>query len=92
MTSRKPDYVLKVLNKDNEGRCNVGAGWKNEDGSVSIQLNPCVVLQYDPQIVLTLFPKWDEDREKEIKKKEKVRTKKTEIKPYQDDDGDEIPF
>ena len=56
MKSRKPDYRLKVLNKDTEERGEIGAGWKNDDGSISIVLNPCINLQASKNIVLTLFP------------------------------------
>jgi hypothetical protein len=53
---RKPDYKLKVLNKANERRGEVGGGWLNEDGSITVKLNPCIVLQDDPDLVYTLFP------------------------------------
>lgn len=41
---RKPDYRLGFLNKDNDERGTVGAGWLNADGSITIKLNVCVVL------------------------------------------------
>lgn len=56
-SGRKPDYQLKILNKSNDKRGIIGAAWKNEDGSISIQINPCIILdgnQLD-DFVITLF-------------------------------------
>jgi hypothetical protein len=53
-TPKKPTHDLKVvLNDGTTGT--TGAGWQNEDGSVSIQLDPCVVLDRRDVRHLTLF-------------------------------------
>lgn len=52
----RPTHRLGMLNKRNEERGTVGAGWKNDDGSITIQLNTSVVLTQSKDIVLTLFP------------------------------------
>lgn len=52
----KPTHRLKVLDKITERANEVGAGWQNEDGSISIQLNLCVELASNPNLVITLFP------------------------------------
>lgn len=54
--SRKPDYKLKVLNKKTEERGEIGAGWLNQDGSVSIKLNLFINLKANKDLVITLFP------------------------------------
>jgi hypothetical protein len=54
--SRKPDYWFKAMDKATENRGKVGAAWLNDDGSVSIDLNPFTVLVSSPNLVLTLFP------------------------------------
>jgi len=55
--TRKPDYRLKALNKvTGEKSRNVGAAWVNKDGSISIDIEPFVVLQGGNALVLTLFP------------------------------------
>jgi hypothetical protein len=51
-----PDYKLKVMDKTTGQKAEVGAGWKNANGSISIQLNLCVALHPNPNQVLTLFP------------------------------------
>ena len=52
-----PDYRIGVLNKDTEERAsNVGAGWLNADGSISVVINPYVVLPTGKQYVITMFP------------------------------------
>lgn len=56
MSGRKPDYKLKVLNKKTGDRAEIGVGWQNEDGSVSVVLNICTIITRDPDEVLTLFP------------------------------------
>lgn len=60
----KPDYIIKVKERDPEegkearpgGR--VGVGWRNEDSSISIQIDPGVVLDYrlSADHLITLFP------------------------------------
>ncbi len=54
----KPDYTLKIFDKSTEGRTYIGAGWKNEDESITIVLNPAVVLNYEYCLdkIITLFP------------------------------------
>ena len=54
----KPTHRLKILDKTNDNRGIVGAGWENEDGSITIVLEPAVVLNYEnlKDKVLTLFP------------------------------------
>lgn len=51
-----PDYKLKALDKVTNQKAEVGAGWLNQDHSISIRLNVCVVLQQTPTMVFTLFP------------------------------------
>jgi len=58
MAGRTPDFVLKALNKETDKKGKVGAAWENDDRSVSISLDPFVVLSGQDSIVLTLFP-WD---------------------------------
>lgn len=57
MAGRKPDYRLAAMNKaTDEKNGNVGAGWTNPDGSISVVLQPFVAVQHDKNLVLTLFP------------------------------------
>lgn len=55
-TGKKPDFKLKVLDKSNDRQGDIGAGWLNVDGSVTLQINPGTVLLYDPSLCITLFP------------------------------------
>lgn len=54
--NNRPQYRLKAYHKPTGNRGEVGAAWVNDDGSLTLKLNPCVVLTYDSNIVLTLFP------------------------------------
>lgn len=56
MNNRHPDFRLKALDKLTEIRGEVGAGWQNEDGSISIRLDPWTILESNPNLLLTLFP------------------------------------
>ena len=58
-----PQYRLLALNKKTEQRGKVGAGWRNEDGSISIRVNPWVVIDSNPDVILTLFPVKPEEAE-----------------------------
>lgn len=55
---RKPDYVLKVKSEDRNCKDTTLAGvaWLNDDGSLSMRLNPAVVLSYSDGLLKTLFP------------------------------------
>lgn len=55
--TRKPDFDLRVKVKGSEsgsGR-SVGAAWENENGGISIKLNPCVILDWRDDVHISLF-------------------------------------
>lgn len=52
----KPTHKLKYLNKRLNIKAEVGAGWYNTNGSISIVINPLVVLAQNEDSVYTLFP------------------------------------
>lgn len=61
--SRSPDFVVKLLDKTTEKRGRIGAAWTNEDASISISLDPFVVLpKYPNELVITLFPNEDKTK------------------------------
>jgi hypothetical protein len=61
LSGRKPSYRLNALNKKTDEKTYpVGAGWKNEDGSITLVLNRFVVLPTDPEWLFTLFPTKDD--------------------------------
>lgn len=52
-----PDFRLKIMNKKrNTQNKDAGAGWVNPNGSVSIVINPGVILNDNPEHIITLFP------------------------------------
>lgn len=57
--SRKPDYDLSALDKSTGERGKVGGAWVNDDGTINIKLNHCIVLTAGPDLHLTLFPYGD---------------------------------
>lgn len=57
--AKKPDLQLKAFNKTTGyGKSSqpVGAGWWNDNGTISIRLNPFITLTAAEDLVLTLFP------------------------------------
>jgi len=55
--ARRPDYILSVKVKDAAAsKRRLGAAWQNNDGSVSIQLDPCTVISWKDNVYMTLFP------------------------------------
>lgn len=53
--SRSPDWIVKYLDKSTEERGKIGAGWNNDDGSISIVLNPLVVIHATKDFEIRLF-------------------------------------
>lgn len=57
MSGNQPDYSLGALDSaSNEKNPKIGAAWKNEDGSISININDFVVLRGSKTLYLRLFP------------------------------------
>ena len=52
---RQPDFHVHALDQTNEARARIGAAWKNDDGSISIRLDPFVVLTAAPTLLVRLF-------------------------------------
>ena len=57
LSPRAPTHVLKVKDRNGSVKGEAGVAWLNEDGSLHIILNPCVVLAWNDNVHLTLFPK-----------------------------------
>lgn len=60
--SKKPTHNLKVIHRGTnvatapEGMtAQVGVGWINDDGSMSIRLSPGTVLRWDDNLQITAF-------------------------------------
>lgn len=52
----KPDFKLQAWIPNTREYTVAGAAWLKEDGSISIKLNPCIVLSWKDNIVIKLFP------------------------------------
>lgn len=50
----KPTHRLRV--KEGKNTATVGVAWVCDDGSFTIRLNPCVVLDWKDNVLLKLFP------------------------------------
>lgn len=59
---KPPTHTLSFLNKDTQEKGKIGVGWHNPNGSISIKLNPMVVLQQPAEVILTLFPVSEYDK------------------------------
>lgn len=59
----KPDWRLAALNKETGLTGQVGVAWNKEGGSISIKLNAFTHLVADKDLVLTLFPTNDRDKD-----------------------------
>jgi hypothetical protein len=81
MSGRKPDYRLKIKDEKTERWMDVGAAWKNQDGSISIRLNMCVVLNERLGVEPVLFPA---DPEKKIIEAPRVGVTDSLVKRSQD--------
>lgn len=61
---RKPDYMVSALDKETGRKASrIGAAWINPDGSISVKLDFCVVLNAaNDNLVVTLFPNDRDER------------------------------
>lgn len=101
-SGRKPDYNLWVANKESDQKGKAGAAWKNEDGSISIQLDPYVVIRgrghSGGMLTIMLFPYTPYEPKAKGKGKDNVTDIKGKKEPEQPKVGygtdleDDIPF
>ena len=56
MSGKKPTHVLKVKEREGNGKTRIGVGWLNDDGSMSISLHSCVILTWKDNVMINLFP------------------------------------
>lgn len=55
--SRTPEFLLKVMDKVTDAKSGkLGCAWVNEDGSLTIQVDPDVTLSHTSTQVIKLFP------------------------------------
>lgn len=57
--SRKPDFTLRAkIRYSNRRSGELGAGWMNKDGSITIRINPGSVIDFDlnEKATIMLFP------------------------------------
>lgn len=50
-----PTHIIKVIDIKTKDTARVGAGWE-KDGYIRIRLDPCVVLDWKDEIMITMFP------------------------------------
>lgn len=65
--TRKPDYTLHAkIRFSNRRSGELGAGWKNKDGSITITICPGAVVDYNlnEKATIMLFPKKESDDQK----------------------------
>lgn len=56
MQKRKPDFWIEAFNASTEDKAKVGTAFKNGDGSITIDLNPFVVLTSTLDLNIRLLP------------------------------------
>jgi len=52
----KPTHRLRVMTKDGKRKGTIGAAWQRSDGSFLLRLDPCVVVRWDDDVTISLFP------------------------------------
>lgn len=57
---RRPDYVIKALDKDTQERGTIGAGWLQDDGSIYIKFERFAVVPVGARYAITAFPAEEE--------------------------------
>lgn len=54
--SNPPDWRVHALNKQSDARGEIGVGWNNPDGSISVVYNPFVVVPVGQEFAIRMFP------------------------------------
>ena len=94
---KKPDWNLSAMDPENICKGKVGAGWSNDDGTISMKLDPFVTLSAMDNLKIKLFPYEELSREQfEAKRKQRERDSATTPSGAKaghfDDLEDDIPF
>lgn len=90
--SRKPDYTIGAMNKATSAKQpKVGVAWANPDGTISVALDPFVVLSGGPDLVVTMFPAKD-GSEADKKGRSPQQTLSTKFDPPHEALPEDIPF
>lgn len=58
---RKPDFHVRAMDKRKEEKSTVGAAWRNDNGSISVKIDPFVTLQGGGDLLIDALP---DNREK----------------------------
>jgi hypothetical protein len=74
-TARHPDFRVKAMDKaTNEKSQGIGAAWLNVDNSVTMRLDPFVILHGGQDLVVTLFPiVYDQEQRRPGKPRQRSR-------------------
>lgn len=52
---RKPDYIIKAMDKVTKEKGEIGVAWMNLNGSISIRFNRFVVVPTGAEYIITAF-------------------------------------
>lgn len=85
---RRPDWIVKCLNKENGDKGDLGVGWTNDDGSVQLIFNPFVVVPTARHYAIRVFKVDPNERVLG----EPPATPSPGPRPAQPQLGDDIPF
>lgn len=53
---RKPDFILKAMDKLTNEKSRIGAAWKEDDGSIAIILDRFISISGAEKLTIRLFP------------------------------------
>lgn len=91
--NRLPDFIVSCMTKDSVIKGRIGAAWKQDDGTISIKLDPFVVLQGEAVLGEKMFIKLFHNRPKNRDNAEQHEKKDNVVKfGPETDAGDDIPF
>lgn len=92
-SGKQPDYDLVILRKSDQKKGKIGAAWKNEDGSISIVLNPLVQVTETSDLNIRLFTRTPyQGRQQDLPIPPAGKYKdQSAIRP-KNQDSDDVPF
>lgn len=92
-TARPPDYDITAFDKDRQTGAKVGAAWNQEDGSISLVLNPGTALVYGSNMVYKVKPRLPDGPAQVPRPTSQTKvTRRVFQQPHRSDLDDDIPF
>jgi len=84
-----PTHTLVVYERGGTQRCSAGVAWLEQNGSLTLKLNPGVRISWDDDVTLKLFPQ-DYNQQRRTEGQRSGTSRSNKPRPGYDDE--DVPF